>query len=45
MSKEDYETWIEDDIANTLNLFDLGDTRATTLIVEDEEDADREEIF
>lgn len=23
-SKDDFETWIEDDVANTLNVFDLG---------------------
>lgn len=29
----DCETWVESEIANTINLFDLGDVRATTLIV------------
>lgn len=32
----DDETWQEDDYANTLNVFDGGDTRATSIIVEDE---------
>lgn len=33
-SKDDFETWIEDDVTNTLNVFDLGgDTRATTVVV------------
>lgn len=41
-SKDDFETWIETDIANTLNGFDGGDTRATTVIVnEDETNSDR----
>jgi DNA (cytosine-5)-methyltransferase 1 len=30
---QDDETWVEDGKTNTLNLFDTGDTRATTLIV------------
>lgn len=33
-SKDDYETWLHESVANTLNTFDGGDTRATTLIVE-----------
>lgn len=37
-SKDDYETWKESDVANTLSLFDTGgDTRATTLIVKNDE--------
>jgi site-specific DNA-cytosine methylase len=31
---KDDETWVEADTANTLNLFDLGDTRTTHAIVE-----------
>jgi site-specific DNA-cytosine methylase len=31
---DDYETWVESDFTNTLNTFDLGDIRATTLITE-----------
>lgn len=31
---EDYETWEDDDIANTLNLNDVGDTRTTQAIVQ-----------
>ena len=30
----DDETWVDDDIANTLNAFDAGDTRTTHAIVE-----------
>jgi site-specific DNA-cytosine methylase len=30
---DDYETWIEGAIVPTLNAFDCGDTRATTLIL------------
>lgn len=33
-SDQDDETWVEADKANTLNLFDLGDTRTTHAIVE-----------
>jgi site-specific DNA-cytosine methylase len=33
-SETDDETWVEADKANTLNLFDLGDTRTTHAIVE-----------
>lgn len=35
-SKDDFETWVESDMANTLNAFDLGDIRATTVVVTDE---------
>ena len=35
-SKDDFETWVESDMANTLNAFDLGDIRATTIVVTDE---------
>ena len=31
-SNTDYETWIEGDVVPTLNAFDNGDTRATTII-------------
>ena len=45
-SKDDFETWVESDMANTLNAFDLGDIRATTIVVKDEaEDIDREKIL
>ena len=30
---DDYETWIESQYTNTLNTFDLGDIRTTTLII------------
>ena len=33
-SKTDNETWVEADAANTLNNFDLGDTRTTHAVVE-----------
>jgi DNA (cytosine-5)-methyltransferase 1 len=32
-SVDDYETWVESDVTNTLNTFDLGDIRTTTLII------------
>jgi site-specific DNA-cytosine methylase len=32
-SVEDYETWVESTVTNTLNTFDLGDIRTTTLII------------
>lgn len=31
---DDHETWVESDVAPTLNIFDVGDIRATTAIVE-----------
>ena len=30
---DDYETWVESEVINTLNTFDLGDIRTTTLII------------
>lgn len=44
-SKDDYETWVESNASNTINTFDVGDVRATTIVVHGTEDADREEIF
>lgn len=32
-SKDDFETWVEADASNTLNAFDLGDVRATTVVI------------
>lgn len=34
--KDDFETWVESEKASTLNTFDIGDVRATTVVVEDE---------
>lgn len=39
-SKDDYETWIEADASNTLNAFDLGDVRTTTVVVNQIDDSD-----
>jgi len=36
-TKDDFETWINDEIANTLNTFDGGGTRATTVVVDDKD--------
>lgn len=33
-STTDYETWVEDDAANTLNCFDVGDIRATDVVAQ-----------
>jgi DNA-cytosine methyltransferase len=33
-SETDHETWVEDEVTNTLNTFDLGDTRTTQIIGE-----------
>ena len=33
-STEDCETWVEDEVTNTINLFDQGDVRATQAIVQ-----------
>jgi DNA (cytosine-5)-methyltransferase 1 len=35
-SSTDSETWVQSDIFNTLNLFDVGDVRTTELVVNDE---------
>ena len=44
--KTDFETWVESGTANTLNTFDGGDVRTTTIIVNNEsEDTDRKEIL
>ncbi len=37
--KDDNETWVEKDIANTINGFDIGDVRATTVIVNETTDS------
>lgn len=34
-SKDDCETWVEDNVSNTLNTFDTGDTRTTHAVVEE----------
>lgn len=31
--KDDFETWIEGGVANTLNTFDVAEVRATNLVV------------
>lgn len=33
-STEDCETWIDDGVANTLNVFDIGDVRTTQAVVQ-----------
>ena len=33
-TKDGLETWVEDDVSNTLNCFDVGDVRSTVSIVE-----------
>jgi len=33
-STEDHETWVEDEVSNTLNTFDLGDVRTTQAVVQ-----------
>lgn len=35
-SDTDYETWVPAEYSNTLNCFDVGDTRSTTIIITDE---------
>ena len=44
-SKDDYETWIESDASNTINTFDMGDVRSTTLVVHETDNTDREEVL
>ena len=43
--KEDYKTWVESDTANTINTFDVGDTRATTIVINEDKDIDREKVL
>ena len=38
-SKDDFETWIEAETSNTLNAFDLGDVRATTVVINERTDS------
>lgn len=38
-SKDDFETWIETDTSNTLNAFDLGDVRTTTVVINERTDS------
>ena len=35
-NENDFETWNEGGVVNTLNAFDNGDVRATTLIITDD---------
>lgn len=44
-SKDDYETWVEGDKANTLNAFDIGDVRTTTIVINGTENTNREEVL
>ena len=37
-SNSDFETWVESDVSNTLNAFDIGDVRSTTLVVKDDDE-------
>lgn len=32
-SDRDYETWVQTEIANTMNTFDMGDVRSTNVVV------------
>lgn len=43
-SSEGWETWVQDELANTLNDFDVGDIRATTVVVEVFQQNQREEV-
>ena len=38
-SENDFETWVEADVSNTLNAFDLGDVRATTIVINERTDS------
>jgi DNA (cytosine-5)-methyltransferase 1 len=33
-SQQDFETWISDDVTNTLNCFDVGDVRSVDIVIE-----------
>lgn len=37
-SKDDYETWIESNASNTINTFDMGDVRSTTIVINERTD-------
>lgn len=44
-AKNDYETWLQSEVSNTLNAFDVGDIRTTTIVLENEdEDSNRDKI-
>lgn len=38
-SKDDFETWVESDKSNTINGFDVGDVRTTTIVVTDDDNS------
>lgn len=38
-SKDDYETWIESNASNTINTFDMGDVRSTTIVINERTDS------
>ena len=46
---DDFETWKQSEVANTINTFDLGDTRSTTVVVDEKDEtdsnADREAVL
>ena len=44
-NKDDFETWVEAGTSNTLNAFDLGDVRTTTLVVKQGDDCDGKTIL
>lgn len=43
-SKDDFETWLESEVSNTINVFDIGggDTQATTIVVTRDEESDND---
>lgn len=46
MSRTDFETWVDDNVANTINTFENSSVRATNIVVvRNESDIDREEVL
>lgn len=46
MSGTDFETWVDDNVANTINTFENSSVRATNVVVvRNESNIDREEVL
>jgi DNA (cytosine-5)-methyltransferase 1 len=43
-SVDDFETWVDDGVANTVNTFDVGDIRSTTSVVEGVTQSDARQV-
>lgn len=44
-NKDDFETWMASEMSNTINLFEMSDIRATTIVVSENNDSNDETIL